>query len=303
MFWIFQLRVLRALLPSALRIIDSRTHSIVQTLTGHSTAPNSLAITRDDKFLFSGSDDRTVKLWNVATGEILATLVFFNAKDWVIVDNQGRFDGTQDGMKKMYYVTGLQVIPLESGFEKFYTPNLLPRILEGENFVPLPVNIITLKDAPKVKITATEMQRNLTVEDEAEFYSTTKEQITIKVQADCPNDGVTEIRLFQNGKLVETTRNLLVEDENKSEKSLTKTFTVNLSAGNNSFKTVAFNTERTESKPAEIIVNYKPANNEQPVIASTTLHLIVVGVNTYKNPKYNLNYALADATSFSEAIT
>ncbi len=286
-----------------IRIIDNRTHSIVQTLTGHTTSPNSLAITKDDKFLFSGSDDRTVKIWNVASGEMLATLVFFNAKDWVIVDNQGRFDGTQDGMKKMYYVKGLEVMPLESGFENFYTPNLLPRILEGENFVPLPVNIITLKDAPKVKITAEEMQRNLTVEDETAFYSTTKEQITIKVKADCPNDGVTEIRLFQNGKLVETTRNLLVEDENKSEKSLSKTFTVTLAAGDNRFKTIAFNTERTESKPAEIIIKYKLEINAQPVAVTTTLHLIVVGVNTYKNPKYSLNYALADAASVAEAIT
>ncbi|MBK8567906.1 MAG: caspase family protein [Saprospiraceae bacterium] len=28
----------------------------------------------------------------------------------------------------------------------------------------------------------------------------------------------------------------------------------------------------------------------------------MVGINTYKNPKYNLNYALADATSFKEAM-
>jgi uncharacterized caspase-like protein len=29
---------------------------------------------------------------------------------------------------------------------------------------------------------------------------------------------------------------------------------------------------------------------------------VVVGINKYKNPKYNLNYATADATSFKEAI-
>ena len=292
-----------AFLDSSIKIIDIASGKLKALLNGHTNSPTSLAVTKNGKFLFSGGLDKTIRLWDLFENKLLATMVFFDNSDWVIVDNQGRFDGTAEGMKKMYYVKGLEVMPLESGFEKFYTPNLLPRILEGENFVPLPVNIITLKDAPKVKITAAEMQRNLMVEDDAATYNTTKEQVTIKVQADCPNDGVTEIRLFQNGKLVETTRNLLVEDENKSEKSLTKTFTVNLSAGNNSFNTVAFNTERTESKPAEIIVNYKPANNEQPVIASTTLHLIVVGVNTYKNPKYNLNYALADATSFSEVIT
>jgi uncharacterized caspase-like protein len=30
--------------------------------------------------------------------------------------------------------------------------------------------------------------------------------------------------------------------------------------------------------------------------------LVVIGINKYKNPKHNLNYAIADATSFKEAI-
>ena len=29
---------------------------------------------------------------------------------------------------------------------------------------------------------------------------------------------------------------------------------------------------------------------------------MVVGINTYKNPKYNLNYAQADALAFKDAI-
>jgi hypothetical protein len=202
----------------------------------------------------------------------------------------------------MHYSRGLEVLPLESGYEQFYTPHLLPRILEGENFVAPPVNIVTIKDAPKVKITAEQIQRNLTVEDDVAVFKSENEQVNIKVQADCPNDGVTEIRLFQNGKLVQTTRNLLVEDEKASEKSAVKTFAVTLQPGENRFKAVAFNTERTESKPAELIVSYSALNIDVPVASVATLHLIVVGVNSYKNPKYNLNYALADATSFSEAI-
>ena len=286
-----------------IRIINSATHSIVQNLSGHTTSPGSLAITKDDKFLFSGSADRTVRIWNTTSGEMLATLVFFNAKDWVIVDNQGRFDGTQEGMKKVYYVKNLEVLPLESGFEKFYTPNLLPRILEGENFDKLPVTVNTRKDAPKVKISAAEMQRNLTVENDVPSYQTVNAQISIKVQADCPGDGVSEVRLFQNGKLTENTRNLTVEDEKQSERSVTKTFTVTLLPGQNKFRAVALNTERTESNPAEIIIIYKPAADQPPVAAGATLHMIVVGVNTYKNPKYSLNYAGADATAFAEALS
>jgi uncharacterized caspase-like protein len=67
---------------------------------------------------------------------------------------------------------------------------------------------------------------------------------------------------------------------------------------------VAINNQRTESKPDEIIFKYKP---KTPSVSTgganaITLHMIVIGINKYKNPKYNLNYATADATSFKEII-
>jgi WD40 repeat protein len=286
-----------------IEIYDLSANKIIRALTCNSRTIGALDITPDGKFIFYCNNDKSVSIWDLTKGALVATMVFFGEKDWVIVDKAGRFDGTQESIKKMYYVKGLDIIPLESNYEQFYTPSLLQRILEGENFTPQPVNINTLKDAPKVKIAAEQIKRNLTVEDDVAVFSSEKEHVNIKVQADCPNDGVTEIRLFQNGKLVETTRNLTVEDEKTSEKSSIKTFAVTLSPGENRFKAIAFNTERTESKPAELIVSYTALNIDAPVQAATTLHLIVVGINTYKNPKYNLNYALADATSFAEAIT
>ena len=286
-----------------IEVYDLAANKIIRALTCNSRTFGALDITPDGKFIFYCNNDKSVSIWDLTKGTLAATMVFFGETDWVIVDKAGRFDGTQESIKKMYYVKGLDIIPLESNYEQFYTPSLLQRILEGENFTTPAVNINTLKDAPKVKIAAEQIKRNLTVEDDVAVFSSEKEQVNIKVQADCPNDGVTEIRLFQNGKLVQTTRNLTVEDEKTSEKSAVKTFTVTLSPGENRFKAIAFNTERTESKPAELIVSYTALNIDLPVAATTTLHLMVVGINTYKNPKYNLNYALADATSFTEAIT
>jgi WD40 repeat protein len=284
----------------SLRTYDLSSNRIIHSLTCNSRTIGALDITPDGKFIFYSNADKSVSIWDLNTRALVATMVFFGEKDWVIVDKAGRFDGTQESIKKMYYVKGLDVIPLESNYEQFFTPHLLQRILEGENFAAPPVNIITLKDAPKVKITAEQIQRNLTVEDDVTVFKSEKEQINIKVQADCPNDGVTEIRLFQNGKLVQTTRNLTVEDEMTSEKSSIKTFAVTLSPGENRFKAIAFNTERTESKPVELIVSYTALNIDIPVKPTTVLHLLVVGINNYKNPQYILNYATADAESLKE---
>ena len=50
----------------------------LQTLTGHGglfSGVNSVAISPDNQVLASGSDDKSIRLWNVATGEVIATLV------------------------------------------------------------------------------------------------------------------------------------------------------------------------------------------------------------------------------------
>ncbi len=46
----------------------------IYTLMGHSHIVSSLAISADAKFLVSGSQDQTIRVWNLATGELVHTL-------------------------------------------------------------------------------------------------------------------------------------------------------------------------------------------------------------------------------------
>ncbi len=243
---------------SDLEVYDLSANKISRSLKYPSKTNGAMDITADGKFIFYSNNDKSVSIVDFSKGEVVATMVFFGKKDWVIVDKAGRFDGTETGMKTMYYAKGLNILPLESGYEQFYTPKLLQRILNNEKFTPPVVDINNIKAAPVVKISVEEEQRNLSVGDDIVTYKSDKEEVTIKVKADCPDDAVTEIRLYQNGKLVQTTRNLTVEDENKGEKTMTKTFSVTLNAGPNNFKAIAINSQRTESLPAELIADYKP---------------------------------------------
>nr|WP_290227219.1 serine/threonine-protein kinase [Trichocoleus desertorum] len=59
-------------IPSAL---TSPTWRCVRTLTGHSRWVRSLAISPDSRMLVSGSGDRTVKIWDLTTGQLLHTLL------------------------------------------------------------------------------------------------------------------------------------------------------------------------------------------------------------------------------------
>ena len=267
---------------------------------------SAINISPNGKFLMLGTYDGQILMWDLANKKLQGTLYPDAAKaNWAVINSQGYFDANAGAQNDMFHVSGSTVVPLSAMFEKFYTPRLFPRILSGENFTAVEVDINKLKKAPTVKMQFKENARNLEVaDDEVQTIETKTGSASVAITATCPQDAVTEIRLYQNGKLVETTRNLTVEDEKKGDKTLAKIFGVNLVEGVNRFKAIAFNTERTESRPSEINVLYKPEKNDIEIksMTETQLHIIVVGINIYKNPKYNLNYAMDDAEAFKGAI-
>ena len=267
---------------------------------------SAISISPNGKFLMLGTYEGSILLWDIERKKLQGTMYPDAAKgNWAVINAQGQFDANTGAQNDMFHVSGSTVVPLNSMFEKFYTPRLLPRILNGENFATAEIDVKKLKKAPTVKMQFKENARNLEVgDDDVQTIETKSSNASVAITAECPQDAVTEIRLYQNGKLVETTRNLVVENERQGDKTLAKTFSVNLVEGANRFKAIAFNTERTESRPLEINVLFKPEKNNIEIksMTETQLHIIVVGINAYKNPKYNLNYALDDAEAFKIAI-
>ena len=271
----------------------------------------------DEKHFYSiGSFDNSIKAWETATGRFIGTLYLFRgSNDYVFMDADGRFDGTPEGVKQIYYVINQKPMPLDRIFEKYYTPNLYARSVVGEKFDKIDVII---KPFPKAKISYAEAKRNLEVEEDGiPVYKNTTGFADITVNASAEDDAIDEIRLFQNGKIVTlTSRNLIVTDN--ADKTDFKKYKVALLPGVNSLRAVALNTQRSESDADEISVNYKTTENNTPVVINkpinindkpidqidktATLHLVVVGINQYQNKKMSLNYALADATSFKEEL-
>ena len=130
------------------------------------------------------------------------------------------------------------------------------------------------------------------------------EGASVTVEALDQGGGVDEIRLYHNGKLV-------VEDKlaaaaattqapsgaaRAAARPVTRSYRVALAPGQNVFRAVALNTDRTESQPVEAKVDLAGTR------PTADLYLVAVGLNEYKNPKYNLNFGRADATALAAEI-
>ena len=293
-----------------IHLYDAQTAKLLQTFTGHTANIMEVRWLADSKHFVSASDDHSFRIWERdSPREQVQLFGFVGSDDWVAVTPDGRFDGTPRGIANLYFVKGLDVIPLESLYDKYYTPGLLKRIIAGEKLPPISEkdDIKNLKAPPLVKILppVDSDVRNLVVADDVASlrrYASKTGRIKLTVEAVANDDGISELRLFHNGKAIGAdTRNLTVEDDKLDQKK-SLTFEVQLSDGENHFRAIALNSQRTESRPDEIVVanNFvKPTTAEN---TGTTLHLVVVGINQYKNPKYNLNYATADATAFRLAV-
>jgi len=284
-------------------LLDVGNRKIATIIPGSGDAVSGYVFVKNERYLLS-EEEGGLCFWDLQNQRQIGKLYMFESSDdWVLLAPDGRFDATENALKKMYFTRGKEIIPLESLYEKYYVPGLLKQVWNNTltDIVP---DINEIKTLPVVKISLTTAQRNLEVSDDVPVIKTDKEQATITAEADGINDVITELRLYQNGKLVQSTRNLTVEDDSKGEKKLTKSFTVNLAEGANNFKAIAINSQRTESIPAELIAEYKPVVVQpKPSVPDIQLYVLVVGINQYKNPKYNLNYAQADALAFSESLS
>ena len=143
-------------------------------------------------------------------------------------------------------------------------------------------------------------QLEVSDDDNVPTFKATQPNVSINVEANKNGDNISEIRLYQNNKLI-FTKGKIGETIDAAQLIVP----LSLINGDNRLKAVAINSQRTESQPNEIIINFKPAKVSPSGVGGEggiQLHLIVVGINIYKNPKYNLNYALADATAFKDAF-
>jgi len=237
------------------------------------------------KNIVSSGTKGEIQIWSYESGKKILSLYGFNKfRDWVALSPDGKFYGTKEGMKNLHYVKGTQVIPLESFFEKGYTPNLVQSVLQNKDISGEGINLADLKNPPSVTISSPE-----------NYAKSDSRESKVIVKATDQGGGIDEIRLYHNGKLVQNTQRGFKKVE-KANEEITKTFTVQLVKGQNEIKATAFNNQRTESIPDRVSVMYEGPRSE------SELYLITVGINKYKNPKYNLNYALSDAKSFEEKV-
>ncbi len=251
------------------------------------------------------------KLFNLKSGQLLATSFMNKNGDWGTVSPDGRYDKSP-GFNDLYFINGLSLLDLDQFFDQFYSPTLLAEVLKSgktgnENIL---ARIQQQFPAPAVEIISPQSgnSRGLGVTAKSTM-SNESGKVLVRVKVTSNGGGVGKVILFHNGKALENSqqRGIQVSGNNDcvnignrgGSQNLAKgqaeiyCFNLQLIPGQNTLKAVARSLKEIESTPWEMEIRFKAKKRLQKPDA----YFVFIGISEYKNQQYNLNYAKKDAES------
>ncbi|HEX8720115.1 MAG TPA: caspase family protein [Pyrinomonadaceae bacterium] len=271
--------------PNRVGLWEVATGRELRTLT--SQTPDSVAFSDDGKILAGYGRKYGIQLWDAWTGDALARMVALNKQDWLVFTPDGLFDGSPAAWRMIswrFTERLADIAPAEIFFSEFFKPGLLADIISGKR--PRAPHDIARKDRrqPHLRLSLPDPWSAAT--------PVTERDIRVRIEVEeSPGAGARDVRLFRNGSLVRAWRGDVLKGRGRT----TLEAGVSLTAGENNFTAYAFNGDNIKSDDASLTVA-----GADDIGREGTLYVLVVGVNQYSNPQFNLRYAVADAQDFGE---
>lgn len=275
------------------------------------------------KSLVLSADDAAVRLFDPATGRMQAMLVGFADGEWIVITSEGYYNGSEKGARYLTIGGGDSGYPVELFSDVFYRPDIVMATLKGEDtrsLVTMTMSEAAHNPPPAVDFAPTP-------------GTTDQEKITVCYQAKSTGGGIGEVRLFHNGKLIqsdgfyremvgssadkqplmamngpaiyEQMRSVSVHSPEKIAPQASKAKGANFTdcveiaavAGDNEVGITAFNSANTVESPMKTLKFQGQRPAEAP-----HLYILAIGINKYQEKAINLKYAAKDAGDIEQKL-
>jgi WD40 repeat protein len=295
----------------------------IRTFTGHLGEINSAAFAKDGQKFISGGADGTIRLWESNTGAEIAKFVSLKDGEWIVITAEGYYNSSRLGHEYLNIRQGAKVYGIDQFYDVFYRPDIVAAKLRGDNISDL----ITLTLAEALK------NPPPTVEFSSVPAQTDQSKVKVCYQVKSTGGGIGEVRLFHNGKLIQSdgyyrevaktssaatqlsslnsrsiyadmrglhlrakTGAALIASKSKGD-LFADCQEVDAIGGENEVSVSAFNGGNT-------VQSYLKTAKFNAVIKAAAPHLYIlsIGIDQYKDRSVHLKYAVKDAKDLEEKI-
>lgn len=256
-------------------------------LRGHSGFVGSVRFASDGRIALSGSEDGTVRWWDLRRGREVARAVSFTDDTWAAVDTDGRFDAANAGdIEGLHWVVGLEPIALAQLKERYYDPGLLAKKL---GFNDEPVRDVAAFRLPKLP-------------PSVDLQPPGRGGDRLRIKLKSRGGGIGRVVVFINGKEVTADARGTRADSSAKRMTLTVPLVDHpllIPGRDNEIEVRAFNAEGyLASRNARAV--YRPpgeARTRRPQFWA-----IVAGVSDYAGDHIDLRYPAKDAQDIARAV-
>jgi len=309
-----------------LRLWEVATGRQVWTFQGYSGAVQSVAFSPDSRYTLSGHYNGSIKILNAADGSEICMMAKFRDGEWTAFTPEGYFNASKNGPAYISVRTSNRIFGLDQFYDVFYRPDIVEAKLKGED-----IGLLASTNLEEALINPPPVVEFVQVPSES---ADTSVKISYKITS--TGGGIGEVRLFHNGKLIQSdgfyrqakvaptdkTNTLLTvnsraikdylrsvvlaprkEDKLSLIESAPKgdvyegTITVDAISGENDIGLAAFNRNNSVQSILKTATFKSTIKQDDP-----HLYVVAVGIDEYKAAENNLKYAVKDAESITRML-
>ncbi|WP_291197455.1 caspase family protein [Hyphomonas sp.] len=233
----------------------------------------------DEDRVAVGTHLGAVHIFDMKSGEEQVRFYVAGDGDWIALTPEGYFNSSSEAVEQLLRVRiNGATTGIDQYRERFFRPDIVQMAMNGQ---ALPRSMATLADAaapPRIS-------------DLSAGPVSSEGRVGLSFVIHDEGGGMGGLRLYNNDSAV---LELAPSEVGLGPQKLS----VRLKTGDNRLKLVAFGRDGTASSQASSLDVAWNGSSEQP----TTLHVLAIGIDEFRNPVLNLSFAAEDAEVLAETI-